>query len=160
MPARRTGPSPGTLNDLYRLPNSVFNDDNIHAVLTGFDMLVLRTTYTPELRNGIGRVQAASIIGPLLAPAPPRRERGGRGNFPVTSRDWITAMETALTNGSSPGAGASPSTARSGLRSGSAGAARARGSPTTRLDAFRSGKIRPQRWRRSAGLTRSIPPRR
>ena len=26
----------GPLNDLYRLPDSVFNDDNIHAVLTGF----------------------------------------------------------------------------------------------------------------------------
>ena len=32
----------GPLNDLYRLSDSVFNDDNIHAVLTGFDMLILR----------------------------------------------------------------------------------------------------------------------
>ncbi|MFZ3582659.1 DUF2927 domain-containing protein [Loktanella sp. DJP18] len=94
----------GPLNDLYRLPDSVFNDDNIHAVLTGFDMLMLRATYAPELRNGIGRVQAAGIIGPLLAHLNPRGERGGQGSFPDTSRDWITAMETALTNGSSPGA--------------------------------------------------------
>ena len=28
----------GPLNDLYRLPDSVFNDDNFHSVLTGFDM--------------------------------------------------------------------------------------------------------------------------
>ncbi|WP_237065803.1 DUF2927 domain-containing protein [Loktanella sp. M215] len=92
------------MNDLYRLPDSVFNDDNIHAVLTGFDMLMLRATYAPELRNGIGRVQAAGMIGPLLARLDPRGERGGQGNFPDTSRDCITAMETALTNGSSPGA--------------------------------------------------------
>jgi hypothetical protein len=39
----------GPLNDLYRLPDSVFNDDNFHAVLTGFDMLILRTYYDAEL---------------------------------------------------------------------------------------------------------------
>ncbi len=33
----------GPLNDLYRLSDSVFNDDNVHAILTGFDMLILRT---------------------------------------------------------------------------------------------------------------------
>ncbi|MCB1328050.1 MAG: DUF2927 domain-containing protein, partial [Maritimibacter sp.] len=32
----------GPVNDLYRLPDSVFNDDNFHTVLTGFDMLILR----------------------------------------------------------------------------------------------------------------------
>ncbi len=32
----------GPLNDLYRLSNSVFNDDNFHSVLTGFDMEMLR----------------------------------------------------------------------------------------------------------------------
>ena len=42
----------GPLNDLYRLPNSVFNDDNIHTILTDFDMMVLRATYAPELRSG------------------------------------------------------------------------------------------------------------
>ena len=25
----------GPLNDLYRLPDSIFNDDNVHTVLTG-----------------------------------------------------------------------------------------------------------------------------
>ena len=93
----------GPLNDLYRLPDSVFNDDNIHAVLTGFDMLMLKATYAPELRSGMSRVQAAQVIGPLLARLNPRGERNGYGTFPDTSRDWITAIETALTNGSSPG---------------------------------------------------------
>ena len=32
----------GPLNDLYHLPDSVFNDDNFNSVLTGFDMLILR----------------------------------------------------------------------------------------------------------------------
>ena len=39
----------GPLNDLYRLPNTVFNDDNFHSVLTGFDMTILRATYAPGL---------------------------------------------------------------------------------------------------------------
>ena len=92
----------GPLNDLYRLPDSVFNDDNIHAVLTGFDMLMLRATYAPELRSGISRTQASQVIGPILARLNPRGERSGYGIFPDTSRDWIAAMETALTNGASP----------------------------------------------------------
>ena len=41
----------GPLNDLYRLPDSVFNDDNFQGVLTGFDMLMLRVHYAPELAN-------------------------------------------------------------------------------------------------------------
>ena len=93
----------GPLNDLYRLPDSVFNDDNIHAVLTGFDMLMLRLTYAPELRNGMSRSAASQIVPRVLARLNPRGERSGYGVFPDTSRDWITAMETALTNGSSPG---------------------------------------------------------
>ena len=94
----------GPLNDLYRLPDSVFNDDNIHAVLTGFDMLMLRATYAPELHNGMSRAEASQVIGPLLARLNPRGERSGYGIFPDTSRDWIDAMETALTSGSSPAA--------------------------------------------------------
>ncbi|MCF7700454.1 DUF2927 domain-containing protein [Loktanella sp. M215] len=94
----------GPLNDLYRLPDSVFNDDNIHAVLTGFDMLMLRAIYAPEMHNGMSRHDAAEVIGPLLARLNPRGERSGYGVFPDTSRDWITAIETALTSGSSPAA--------------------------------------------------------
>ena len=92
----------GPLNDLYRLPDSVFNDDNIHAVLTGFDMLMLRATYAPELHSGMTRAQAAPLVGQLLARLNPRGQRSGVGSFPDTSRDWIAAMETALTNGSGP----------------------------------------------------------
>ncbi|WP_090159530.1 DUF2927 domain-containing protein [Loktanella sp. DSM 29012] len=92
----------GPLNDLYRLPDSVFNDDNIHAVLTGFDMLMLRVTYAPELRSGMTRAQVASALPAILARLNPRGGSGGTASFPDTSRDWIRAMETALTEGSSP----------------------------------------------------------
>jgi hypothetical protein len=42
----------GPLNDLYRLSDSVFNDDNFHSVLTAFDMDILRMTYSPTLAAG------------------------------------------------------------------------------------------------------------
>ncbi|MGC9371449.1 MAG: DUF2927 domain-containing protein, partial [Paracoccaceae bacterium] len=57
----------GPLNDLYRLPDSIFNDDNFHTVLTGFDMLILRAYYAPELRNGMTRDQVAARLPAVLA---------------------------------------------------------------------------------------------
>lgn len=86
----------GPLNDLYRLPDSVFNDDNFHTVLTGFDMLILRAYYDPALANGMSRAQVARALPGVLA----RLNPGGAGlrARPVaeTSRGWIEAIETAL----------------------------------------------------------------
>lgn len=90
----------GPLNDLYRLPDSVFNDDNIHAVLTGFDMLILRAYYAPELRNGMRRGEAAARLPALLARLNPGGAYAGRDPINDTSRDWIDAIETALSGGS------------------------------------------------------------
>lgn len=87
----------GPLNDLYRLPDSVFNDDNIHAVLTGFDMLILRTFYAPDLRNGMSRSEAAARVPGILARLNPAGARAVGVPVSETSRDWIEAMETALT---------------------------------------------------------------
>jgi len=56
----------GPLNDLYRLPQSVFNDDNVHTVLTGFDMLILRAAYAPELQSGMTREQVAARLPAIL----------------------------------------------------------------------------------------------
>ena len=92
----------GPLNDLYRLPDSVFNDDNIHSVLTGFDMLVLRAHYAPELRNGMSRSEVAARLPGILARFNPSGQYGGRGGANDTSRDWINAIENALSSGSSP----------------------------------------------------------
>lgn len=79
----------GPLNDLYRLPDSVFNDDNFHSVLTGFDMAILRATYSPSLTSGMTPTDVArrlpAILGGTVA---------GLGN--PTPAAWVQAIETAL----------------------------------------------------------------
>jgi hypothetical protein len=86
----------GPLNDLYRLPDSVFNDDNFHTVLTGFDMLMLRITYDPALQSGLSRAEVASRLPGILARLNPRGQ-GVPGRRPEpTPRAWIEAIETAL----------------------------------------------------------------
>ena len=94
----------GPLNDLYRLPDSVFNDDNIHAVLTDFDMLMLRTIYAPEMRSGMTRAEAAAVVPAVLDRLNPNGRGAAREPQADTARDWIVAIETALTDGASPGA--------------------------------------------------------
>lgn len=91
----------GPLNDLYRLPDSVFNDDNIHAVLTGFDMMILRAYYDPSLSNGMSRPQVARLLPSIFARINPAGERIGAQMLPATPRAWINAIQTAL----GPGAG-------------------------------------------------------
>ncbi|MFV2052655.1 DUF2927 domain-containing protein [Aliiroseovarius sp. YM-037] len=86
----------GPLNDLYRLPDSVFNDDNFHTVLTGFDMLMLRAYYAPEMRSGMTRAQAAAVLPGVLARLNPRGLRQPRRAFASTPRAWINAIETSL----------------------------------------------------------------
>ncbi|SFM12815.1 Protein of unknown function [Shimia aestuarii] len=92
----------GPLNDLYRLPDSVFNDDNIHAVLTGFDMTVLRAYYDPSLKNGMTRDQVAARLPAILARINPRGERLSSRYLPATPRAWIDAVQTALGPGTPP----------------------------------------------------------
>ncbi len=86
----------GPLNDLYRLPDSVFNDDNVHTVLTGFDMLMLRTYYSPELRNGMSRGQVAAALPAILRRINPRGEVASAQFSTRTPKQWKTAIETAL----------------------------------------------------------------
>ncbi len=93
----------GPLNDLYRLPDSVFNDDNIHAVLTGFDMLVLRAYYDPSLRNGMTRNEVAARLPAILSRINPRGDRLSSNPLPETPRSWIDAVQTALGPGTAPG---------------------------------------------------------
>ncbi len=91
----------GPLNDLYRLPDSVFNDDNIHNVLTGFDMLMLRVTYAPELRSGMSRDEVAARLPALLNrlnPAGAMRPASYPGPTPDS---FVRAIEDALGPGSS-----------------------------------------------------------
>ena len=93
----------GPLNDLYRLSDSVFNDDNVHTVLTGFDMLVLRASYAPELHTGMSRSEVAAQLPQILARLNPAGESIAARPLPATPRSWIAAIETALGPGSSLG---------------------------------------------------------
>ncbi|MFW5881671.1 MAG: DUF2927 domain-containing protein, partial [Roseicyclus sp.] len=91
----------GPLNDLYRLPDSVFNDDNFHAVLTGFDMLILRLYYHPGLANGMTRAEVAARLPGLLAQLNPAGAGPDARPGRATPRPWIEAIETALGPGTS-----------------------------------------------------------
>ena len=86
----------GPLNDLYRLDDSVFNDDNFHSVLTGFDMLVLRAYYDPALKNGMTLAEVSARIPSVLARINPRGQRNSATDDARTPRDWINAIEVAL----------------------------------------------------------------
>lgn len=62
----------GPANDLYRLPDTIWNDDNLHGVATPFDMLILRVLYQPELHSGMTRAQAAAVLPKVFARENPR----------------------------------------------------------------------------------------
>jgi hypothetical protein len=116
----------GPVNDLYRLDDSVFNDDNFHTVLTGFDMLVLRAYYAPELRSGMTKAEVAQRLPALLA----RLNPGGGSGQPIlstyTPRPWKEAIETAL-------GGKASVTARRLAAQRAVGIARSQGWSDTRL---------------------------
>ncbi|MCU0901578.1 MAG: DUF2927 domain-containing protein [Cypionkella sp.] len=85
----------GPLNDLFRLPDSVFNDDNFHAVLTGFDMLMLRVHYAPELRSGMNEAEVAAQLPAILARLNPRGQGIGGSPKQLSPRSWISATQAA-----------------------------------------------------------------
>lgn len=91
----------GPLNDLYRLPNSVFNDDNVHTVLTHFDMMILRATYAPELRSGMSRQEVAKRLPAIFARLNPAGQGGAGTAAAPTPQEWRRAIQTALGPGSS-----------------------------------------------------------
>ncbi len=91
----------GPLNDLYRLPDSVFNDDNVHTVLTGFDMLILRAYYDPALHNGMTKSQVADRIGGILSRINPRGASYAPRRLTRTPRSWINSIQRALGPGAS-----------------------------------------------------------
>ncbi|MCI5110829.1 MAG: DUF2927 domain-containing protein [Marivita sp.] len=92
----------GPLNDLYRLPDSVFNDDNVHTVLTGYDMLILRAYYDPALRNGMSRAEVMNRIPTIFARLNPAGEVLPARRAQRTPRPWIDAIQTALGPGATP----------------------------------------------------------
>ena len=88
----------GPLNDLYRLSDSVFNDDNIHTVLTGFDMLILRATYDPALASGMTRGQVAAALPEILGRINPSGESVRPRYADRTPREWSDSIQSALGN--------------------------------------------------------------
>jgi hypothetical protein len=92
----------GPLNDLYRLPDSVFNDDNIHTVLTRYDMLILRAYYAPELRSGMRRAEVAARLPAILARLNPAGRSLPSRPLRDTPRRWIDAIQLALGPGTPP----------------------------------------------------------
>ena len=90
------GQALGPANDLYRLPNTVFNDDNFHSVLTPFDMLMLRVLYDAELPAGISRREATPIVMSILDRVNPIGREIPLSRRAPASDAWNTAIEDAL----------------------------------------------------------------
>ncbi len=89
----------GPLNDLYRLSDSVFNDDNFNTVLTGFDMLMLKLHYAPELSNGMNEAEVAARLPALLARLNPAGQFAGTRPGPIAPRSWNAAVAQAFGKG-------------------------------------------------------------
>lgn len=91
----------GPVNDLFRLEDSVYNDDNMRSVLTGFDMLVLRVTYDPALHDGMTRAEVAAALPGILARLNPHGTKVRTRPYQPSPRTWVDAIEEALSNGKS-----------------------------------------------------------
>ena len=88
----------GPLNDLFRLSDSIFNDDNFQTTLTGFDMLLLRVWYSPELHPGMTRDQVAARLPTLFNRLNPQGRGRGGTQVGITPRAWQLAIEQALSS--------------------------------------------------------------
>lgn len=88
----------GPVNDIYRLSMSVFNDDNFHAVLTGYDMLMLAVTYDRSLSAGMSRQAVAQRLPEILAR---RNPRGGMGGIAPPARQ-MGAWDRTIAQATSP----------------------------------------------------------
>tara|TARA_R110002096_G_scaffold189191_22_gene369488 strand:- start:1640 stop:3016 length:1377 start_codon:yes stop_codon:yes gene_type:complete len=91
----------GPLNDLYRLTDSIFNDDNFRTTLTGFDMTILRAYYAPELRSGMNRAEVAARLPGILDRINPAGNFGGAAAPIPTPRFWVNSIIAALRAGTS-----------------------------------------------------------
>lgn len=86
----------GPANDLYRLPDSIWNDDNFHGLATSFDMLMLRALYQPEFRSGMTREAVAAALPKVLRRVNPAGRGLPRAERAPESSEWASAIETAL----------------------------------------------------------------
>lgn len=96
------GQAMGPLNDLYHLPNSVFNDDNFHTILTSFDMMLLRAFNAPELSSGMNATEVAARLPAILARVNPRGQGQSGQAYRIAPRSWVAAVERSFGAGSTP----------------------------------------------------------
>jgi hypothetical protein len=86
----------GPANDLYRVADSIWNDDNLHGIATPYNMLMLRVLYQPELRSGMTRAQVAALLPRILhRENPPGRALPPQPRHPESGA-WASAIEVAL----------------------------------------------------------------
>ena len=85
----------GPVNDIYRLTDSIFNDDNFHNVLTGYDMLILKTHYDDALKTGMSEAQVAARLPGILARLNPAGGRRGIAPRERLQSNWVTAINAA-----------------------------------------------------------------
>ena len=92
----------GPLNDLYSLQNSIFNDDNMNATLTSYDMMMLKAYNAPELKNGMSRAEVAQRLPAVFARLNPAGSAGFGQRSAGNSPRWNDAVQQALGAGVSP----------------------------------------------------------
>lgn len=107
----------GPADDLYRLPDSVWNDDNFHGMATAFDMTILRTLYQPEMQSGLTRAEVAALLPRLLArtnrrAAPCRPNRAARSPRRGTRRSRLPCPATCRAAAASRRPGPRPTAPR------------------------------------------------
>lgn len=88
----------GPVNDLERLPDTIFNDDGAHVALTPFDRLMLRVLYAPELKPGMSAEETRGAAIAALARLNPAGIHAGAAAAPSPpeSAEWSAAYRTAL----------------------------------------------------------------
>lgn len=85
----------GPVNDIYRLSNSIFNDDNFHTVLTGYDMLILAVHYDNALVTGMTRAEVTDRLPFILQRLNPGGGAGGIALPQPVSGAWDRAIAQA-----------------------------------------------------------------
>ncbi|MGB0958627.1 MAG: DUF2927 domain-containing protein [Halocynthiibacter sp.] len=89
----------GPVNDLYRLSDSVFNDDNVNVVLTATDMLFLRAYYAPELKTGMSQDAVARRLSQIFGRINPKKKTASATSSHLFSAHWKSTIERALRPG-------------------------------------------------------------
>ncbi|MEO8530381.1 MAG: DUF2927 domain-containing protein [Deltaproteobacteria bacterium] len=94
----------GPVNDLYRLSDSIFNDDNFQSVLTSFDMLMLRVAYDGRLHSGMKPAEVVALLPEILPRLNPAGGSvSGALSSPVVRGEWDGAIGAALADNGAEG---------------------------------------------------------